>query len=372
MTTSHAPQDSAPAQLRPRTRRAGGNATAAAPQPVAPSAHEAAEFGDLTSDSIRDASVAESDLDVAAPTSDLVRLYLDDIGRTPLLTADQEVELSARIEAGLYAQHVLAGDALAGDGPADARRDELAALVREGDSARDQMLRANLRLVVSVAKKHSHRGLPFLDVVQEGNLGLVRAVEKFDYRKGYKFSTYATWWIRQAIGRGLAEQARTIRLPVHVHEQIGKITRALRELSAELEREPTDEEVATALEWDVETVVSLRKIGRDSVSLDTPVGDDMETSVGELVVDSDAVAASELVEHRAMLDELHRALAVLPPREATVLRLRYGLDGGHPRTLDDIGRTLGLTRERIRQLEKEALARLRQRVPGQDLLDWAS
>ncbi|NHC46227.1 sigma-70 family RNA polymerase sigma factor [Motilibacter aurantiacus] len=313
--------------------------------------------------------VSEQDLDLAAPTADLVRLYLDDIGRTPLLTAAEEVELSQRIEAGVYAEHLLK------EAPSDLdaeRRAQLEALVRDGLRAKDQMLRANLRLVVSVAKKHSHRGLPFLDVVQEGNLGLVRAVEKFDYRKGYKFSTYATWWIRQAIGRGLAEQARTIRLPVHVHEQIGKLTRALRELSSKLEREPTDEEIAEALGWDVADVVSLRRVGREAISLDTPVGDDMDTSVGELVVDTDAVTAVEAVEHRAMLRELHRAIATLPEREAAIVRLRYGLLDGRARTLDEIGRELGLTRERIRQLEKEALAKLRHPSATRDLLDWAS
>ncbi|NHC13769.1 sigma-70 family RNA polymerase sigma factor [Motilibacter deserti] len=313
--------------------------------------------------------VSEQDLDLAAPTADLVRLYLDDIGRTPLLTAAEEVELSQRIEAGVYAEHLLKS------APADldaSRRSDLEALVRDGLRAKDQMLRANLRLVVSVAKKHSHRGLPFLDVVQEGNLGLVRAVEKFDYRKGYKFSTYATWWIRQAIGRGLAEQARTIRLPVHVHEQIGKLTRALRELSAKLEREPADEEIAEALGWEVADVITLRRVGREAISLDTPVGDDLDTSVGELVVDTDAVTAVEAVEHRAMLRELHRAIATLPEREAAIVRLRYGLVDGRARTLDEIGRELGLTRERIRQLEKEALAKLRHPSATRDLLDWAS
>ncbi|RZS83003.1 RNA polymerase primary sigma factor/RNA polymerase nonessential primary-like sigma factor [Motilibacter rhizosphaerae] len=307
------------------------------------------------------------DLDLAAPTADLVRLYLDDIGRTPLLTAADEVELSQRIEAGLYAQHLLATGETGEHDAAELRR-----LVRDGDRAKDQMLRANLRLVVSVAKKHSHRGLPFLDVVQEGNLGLVRAVEKFDYRKGYKFSTYATWWIRQAIGRGLAEQARTVRLPVHVHEQIGKLSRALRDLSATLERDPDDQEVAEALGWELADVTSLRRISRDAISLDTPVGEEADTSVGDLVVDTDAVSAADAYEQRALLRDLQSALDQLPEREATILRMRYGLHDGRPHTLDEIGRAVGLTRERIRQLEKEALGKLRSPATTQSLLDWAS
>ncbi|RKS77571.1 RNA polymerase primary sigma factor [Motilibacter peucedani] len=308
-----------------------------------------------------------ADLDQAAPTSDLVRLYLDDIGRTALLTAADEVELSQRIEAGLYAAHLLAEGETDGHDAA-----ELRSLVRDGERAKDQMLRANLRLVVSVAKKHAHRGLPFLDVVQEGNLGLVRAVEKFDYRKGYKFSTYATWWIRQAIGRGLAEQARTIRLPVHVHEQIGKLTRALRELSSTLERDPTDEELAEVLGWKLPDVTNLRRVSREAISLDTPVGDEADTSVGELVVDTDAVSASEAFEHRALLSDLQSALDQLPEREATIVRMRYGLYDGRPHTLDEIGRALGLTRERIRQLEKEAMSKLRSPAATVGLLAWAS
>jgi RNA polymerase sigma factor (sigma-70 family) len=312
-------------------------------------------------------AVASEDLDLAAPTADLVRLYLDDIGRTPLLTAADEVELSQRIEAGLYALHLLQTGEYA-----ESDRADLQHLVRDGERAKDQMLRANLRLVVSVAKKHSHRGLPFLDVVQEGNLGLVRAVEKFDYRKGYKFSTYATWWIRQAIGRGLAEQARTVRLPVHVHEQIGKLTRALRDLSNALERDPEDAELAEALGWSVDEVTNLRRVSRDAISLDTPVGDEADTSVGDLVVDTTAVSASEVYEHRALMSDLSTALDRLPDREATIVRMRYGLYDGRPHTLDEIGRAVGLTRERVRQLEKEALGKLRAPSTTQDLLAWAS
>ena len=351
--------------VTPKTRRSTTSLPAPGPDRTTGPA-SALELAALDLDAPSELSPPE-DLDVAAPTADLVRLYLDDIGRTALLTAAEEVDLSQRIEAGLYAGHLLASAE-----PTSASASDLRALIRDGDFAKDQMLRANLRLVVSVAKKHAHRGLPFLDVVQEGNLGLVRAVEKFDYRKGYKFSTYATWWIRQAIGRGLAEQARTIRLPVHVHEQIGKLTRALRELSSLLERDPTDEELAEALEWKLSVVANLRRISREAISLDTPVGDEADTSVGELVVDTTAVSASEAFEHQALMNDLKNALALLPEREATIVRMRYGMYDGRPYTLDEIGRALGLTRERIRQLEKEALTKLRAPALKGSLLAWAS
>jgi RNA polymerase sigma factor (sigma-70 family) len=312
----------------------------------------------------------EPDLDDVGPgvSADLVRVYLDDIGRTPLLTAAEEVELSKRIEAGVYAAELLrTADSLSTE-----RRAELDAVAADGRRAMDHMLRANLRLVVSVAKKHAHRGMPFLDVVQEGNLGLVRAVEKFDYARGYKFSTYATWWIRQAISRGLAEMARTVRLPVHVHEEVNKLARVTRELGQRLEREATDVEIAEALGSTVARVVELRQVSRDVVSLDAPIGDDGESSFGDLVVDVDATVVTDAVEQRAMAEQVLRAVDALPEREALILRMRFGLADGTPRTLDEIGRALGLTRERIRQLEKHALAELRDPRRADGLLEWAS
>jgi RNA polymerase sigma factor (sigma-70 family) len=322
------------------------------------------------------ASAPEPDLDdtSAGVSADLVRVYLDEIGRTALLTAIEEVELARRIEAGVYAAKLLA-DLEDPDAPAPATRrapEDLQRVVADGRAAMDHMLRANLRLVVSVAKKHAHRGLPLLDVVQEGNLGLVRAVEKFDYAKGFKFSTYATWWIRQAISRGLAEQARTVRLPVHVHEEVNKLSRVARELGQQLERTPTDVELAEALGSDVARVAELRRVSRDVISLDAPVGDDGDSSFGDLVVDSQGAVVTEAVEHRALNEQLLRAVEALPAREATIVKMRFGLGDGSPKTLDEIGKALGLTRERIRQLEKHALVTLRQPGLGDGLLDWAS
>ncbi len=338
---------------------------------------EAAE-DDLSDDAARgemavDPAAEVLDLDEEAVSTDPVRAYLTEIGRTPLLDAAEEVELAKRIEAGLYAEERLRM-AAAGEGEAidDALRSDLETLAAQGQDAKAHMLRANLRLVVSVAKKHSHRGLPFLDVVQEGNLGLIRAVEKFDYIKGYKFSTYAMWWIRQAISRGLAEQARTIRLPVHVAEDVNKLGRITRDLSQDLGREPTIEELASAMELPAERVAELRRVSRDTMSLDSPVGDDGDATLGDLVVESGAPAAADAVEQRMLTAQVGQAVdALLPPREATILRLRYGLGDGNPRSLEEIGRHLGLTRERIRQLEKEALAKLRS-SRNQQLLEYAS
>ena len=322
-----------------------------------------------------DVTVPEPDLDDngVGVSADLVRVYLDEIGKTPLLNAIQEVELAKRIEAGVYAAHLLER-ADSGDTEAVAGRDRAALeeVAADGREAMEHMLRANLRLVVSVAKKHAHRGLPFLDVVQEGNLGLVRAVEKFDYAKGYKFSTYATWWIRQAISRGLAEQARTVRLPVHVHEEVNKLARVTRELSQKLEREATDEEIAEALGSDAARVAELRRVSRDVISLDAPVGDDGDSSFGDLVVDAEGAVVTDAVEHHALTEQLLAAVNELPTREALIVRMRFGLGDGTPRTLDEVGQLLGLTRERIRQLEKQALLSLRRPELSERLLDWAS
>jgi len=311
---------------------------------------------------------SEVDLDEqVTSTADPVKAYLSAIGRTPLLTAEQEVDLSVRIEVGLYAAHLLtAGDFTT------ATEAELTELAADGLRARAHMLEANLRLVVSIAKRYPLRGLSFLDVVQEGNLGLVRAVEKFDYTKGFKFSTYATWWVRQAIGRAMAEQSRTVRLPVHMVEKISKMERTERMLRQELSRDPTDLELATAYGGTVEEIEDLRRVSRSTVSLDTPVGDDGETRVGDLVVDRDAADATEIVEQRAMNAQLHKVLGTLPEREATILALRFGLVDGRRHTLDEIGRQIGLTRERVRQLEKQALTELRHPSRSDKLFDFAA
>jgi RNA polymerase primary sigma factor len=303
---------------------------------------------------------------------DLVRAYLQEISRTPLLTAEQEVDLAQQIEVGLYAEHRLA-QADAGVEKIAARlRGELAVLAEDGRRAKAHMLQANLRLVVSVAKRYPLRGMSFLDIVQEGNLGVIRAVEKFDYRRGFKFSTYATWWIRQAISRAMAEQSRTVRLPVHVVEKLNKLERVSRTLHQNLEREPTAEELAEALDSTPEDVEALRRIGRATLSLDSPIGDDAESRVGDLVVDDDAPTAEDAVERGAMVAALRDVLATLPERESRILAFRFGLVDGRQHTLDEIGRHFGLTRERIRQLEKEAMAKLRHPSRTQQLLDYAA
>jgi RNA polymerase primary sigma factor len=293
--------------------------------------------------------------DSGSGTGDLVRLYLREIGKVPLLNAEQEVDLSKRVEAGLFAEHKLANG---GEMTPSLRRD-FNALVRDGRAAKQQLISANLRLVVSVAKKYTGRGMTLLDLVQEGNLGLIRAVEKFDYAKGYKFSTYATWWIRQAIGRAMADQARTIRIPVHLVEQLNRLTRQQRQLVTSLGREPTDEELAEALDISVEQVADLRRISQDTVSLETAVGDDGESVLGDFIEDADAVVPSDAAAFGAMQDELHGVLHSLPEREREVIRLRYGLVDGRQHTLAEVGSRLGLTRERIRQIEKETLRELR-------------
>jgi len=302
---------------------------------------------------------------------DLVRFYLDEIGATPLLTAEQEVELAKRIEAGVYAAQLLREGASHGRSLSAARRRELVALASDGAAAKEHMVRANLRLVVSVAKKFSGRDVPFLDVVQEGNLGLIRAVEKFDYARGFKFSTYAMWWIRQAIQRGLGELGRTVRLPVHVVEELTRLNRIERTLQTRLGREPTVEELAEETDHSVEKVVELRRLARHPISLETPVGDDGETLIGDLIEDDDAVQAADVAEYAAFTQQLHAVVDALPPRLATIVTMRYGLRDGRPRTLQEIAVHLGLTRERVRQLEKEALAELRDPDRSAPLLAWA-
>jgi RNA polymerase primary sigma factor len=312
---------------------------------------------------------SSADLDDQTPAmGDSVHTYLKSIGRTSLLTAEQEVDLAKRIEAGLFAEHKLDSD------PAlpDSFRRDLELVAEDGRRAKSHMLEANLRLVVSVAKKYSDRGLSLLDVVQEGNLGLIRAVEKFDYTKGYKFSTYAMWWIRQAIQRGFADSARTIRLPVHVLEMLSKLSRVERDMHQKLGREPTPEELAVELDRTPDQIEELLRTSRQPISLDSTIGEDGETSIGDLIEDVDAPEASELVDRQLMAEQLRSALDALTPREATIMAMRFGLYDGNPHTLDEIGRALGLTRERIRQLEKQSLSKLRHPSRAQPLLDFAS
>jgi RNA polymerase primary sigma factor len=314
-------------------------------------------------------SLPETDLDdQTSVMGDSVHTYLKSIGRRNLLTAEQEVDLAKRIEAGLFAEYKLETETRL----SRQRRADLQAVAEDGRLAKAHMLEANLRLVVSVAKKYSDRGLSLLDVVQEGNLGLIRAVEKFDYSKGYKFSTYAMWWIRQAIQRGFADSARTIRLPVHVLEMLSKLSRVERDMHQRLGREPTPEELAVELDRTPDQIEELLRTSRQPISLDSTIGEDGETSIGDLIEDIDAPEAGELVDRQLMADQLRHALDALTPREATIMSMRFGLYDGNPHTLDEIGKALGLTRERIRQLEKQSLSKLRHPSRAQPLLDYAS
>jgi RNA polymerase primary sigma factor len=337
---------------------------------VPATAEDAAEQADAEDGSFEVTEVEAgpvTDLDdQSTAMGDSVHTYLKAIGRRQLLTAEQEVDLAKRIEAGLYAEHKLENEKLSPQLRAD-----LEWVAADGRRAKAHMLEANLRLVVSVAKKYSDRGLSLLDVVQEGNLGLIRAVEKFDYSKGYKFSTYAMWWIRQAIQRGFADSARTIRLPVHVLEMLSKLSRVERDMHQRLGREPTPEELALELDKSPEQVRELLRTSRQPISLDSTIGEDGETRIGDLIEDTDSPEASELVDRQLMADQLRRTLDILNPREARIMAMRFGLYDGTPRTLDEIGKALGLTRERIRQLEKESLSKLRHPSNARPLLDFA-
>ena len=300
-----------------------------------------------------------------------MRAYLKEIGKVPLLTAEMEVDLAQRIEAGLFAAEKLRA-AEAGEAPkiSAALRRDLDWLVGDGGKAKRHLLEANLRLVVSIAKRYLGRGMLFLDLIQEGNLGLIRAVEKFDYTKGYKFSTYATWWIRQAITRAMADQARTIRIPVHMVEQINKLTRVQREMLQELGREPTPEELAKELDMTPDKVVEIQGYAREPVSLETTIGDDQDSSLGDFIEDADAPIAAEVVSYGLMQEQLSEVLRTLTDREAAVVKMRFGLVDGQPRTLDEIGREFGLTRERIRQIESKTLSKLRHPSRSQKLRDY--
>ncbi|HEV2781850.1 MAG TPA: sigma-70 family RNA polymerase sigma factor [Actinophytocola sp.] len=316
----------------------------------------------------REPEPGEIDLDAQGPAADLVRVYLNGIGRTALLTAAQEVELAKRIEAGVFAQHMLE---TAENLPAS-RRAELKTLVIDGHRAKNHLLEANLRLVVSLAKRYTGRGMPLLDLIQEGNLGLIRAVEKFDYTKGFKFSTYATWWIRQAITRGMADQGRTIRLPVHLVEQVNKLARIKRDLHQQMGREATNEELANEAGLTPEKVADLLDHARDPVSLDMPVGSEEDAPLGDFIEDGEAADAESAVISGLLQDDLRRVLATLEEREQSVIRMRYGLDDGQPRTLDQIGKRFGLSRERVRQIEREVMSKLRQGERAERLRAYAS
>ncbi len=362
-----------------RASRAKTGAAKTAADAAAPTGSHGAKEADGAEDAVAVAdggaieaeavALAEVDLDDQTPAmGDSVHTYLKSIGRTSLLTAEQEVDLAKRIEAGLFAEHKLDTE----PGLSEDFRRDLEAVAEDGRRAKAHMLEANLRLVVSVAKKYTDRGLSLLDVVQEGNLGLIRAVEKFDYTKGYKFSTYAMWWIRQAIQRGFADSARTIRLPVHVLEMLSKLSRVERDMHQRLGREPTPEELAVELDRTPDQIEELLRTSRQPISLDSTIGEDGETSIGDLIEDVDAPEASEMVDRQLMAEQLRSALDALTPREATIMSMRFGLYDGNPHTLDEIGRALGLTRERIRQLEKQSLSKLRHPSRAQPLLDFAS
>ena len=308
----------------------------------------------------------------AGATADPVKDYLKQIGKVALLNAAQEVELAERIEAGLYADQKLKCDDSFRDknGRLTKAGRELTMIADDGRAAKDHLLEANLRLVVSLAKRYTGRGMLFLDLIQEGNLGLIRAVEKFDYAKGYKFSTYATWWIRQAITRAMADQARTIRIPVHMVEVINKLARVQRQMLQDLGREPTPEELAKELDMTPEKVVEVQKYGREPISLHTPLGEDGDSEFGDLIEDSEAVVPADAVSFTLLQEQLHSVLDTLSEREAGVVSMRFGLEDGQPKTLDEIGKVYGVTRERIRQIESKTMSKLRHPSRSQVLRDY--
>ncbi|GAA1911393.1 RNA polymerase sigma factor [Nocardioides lentus] len=313
-----------------------------------------------------DTDEPEQQVMVAGATADPVKDYLKQIGKVPLLNAEMEVELAKRIEAGLFSE-----EKLAKGGKISAKTlEELEWICEDGRRAKNHLLEANLRLVVSLAKRYTGRGMLFLDLIQEGNLGLIRAVEKFDYTKGYKFSTYATWWIRQAITRAMADQARTIRIPVHMVEVINKLARVQRQMLQDLGREPTPEELAKELDMTPEKVVEVQKYGREPISLHTPLGEDGDSEFGDLIEDSEAIVPADAVSFTLLQEQLHAVLDTLSEREAGVVSMRFGLTDGQPKTLDEIGKVYGVTRERIRQIESKTMSKLRHPSRSQVLRDY--
>ncbi|GAA2330411.1 RNA polymerase sigma factor [Streptomyces kunmingensis] len=326
---------------------------------------EEGQGGFVLSDDDEDDAPAQQ-VAAAGATADPVKDYLKQIGKVPLLNAEQEVELAKRIEAGLFAEDKLAN----ADKLAPKLKRELEIIAEDGRRAKNHLLEANLRLVVSLAKRYTGRGMLFLDLIQEGNLGLIRAVEKFDYTKGYKFSTYATWWIRQAITRAMADQARTIRIPVHMVEVINKLARVQRQMLQDLGREPTPEELAKELDMTPEKVIEVQKYGREPISLHTPLGEDGDSEFGDLIEDSEAVVPADAVSFTLLQEQLHSVLDTLSEREAGVVSMRFGLTDGQPKTLDEIGKVYGVTRERIRQIESKTMSKLRHPSRSQVLRDY--
>ena len=309
----------------------------------------------------------EIEMALKAPTNDPVRMYLKEIGRVALLTAQEEVSLALRIEQGLEAEARLEAE---GDKLSEDERFDLKWTARDGEGAKRHLVEANLRLVVSIAKRYVGRGMAFLDLIQEGNLGLIRAVEKFDHTKGFKFSTYATWWIRQAITRAIADQARTIRIPVHMVETINKLVRIQRQLLQDLGREPSAEEIGQQMEMTPEKVREIQKISQEPVSLETPIGEEEDSHLGDFIEDSDAIIPLERASFRLLQEQLESVLHTLSKREKDVIRLRFGLVDGQPRTLEEVGKKFGVTRERIRQIESKTLSKLRHPSRSQKLRDY--
>jgi RNA polymerase primary sigma factor len=320
---------------------------------------------DLAREAAEEEPAPLDDIGTSAST-DLVRVYLREIGRVPLLTAELEVELARRVEAGVFA-----GERLASPQPlADQMIEDLTTIAATGHRAKQQLIEANLRLVVSIAKRYSGRGLPFLDLIQEGNLGLIRAVEKFDYTKGYKFSTYASWWIRQAVSRAVADQARTIRIPVHMVETVNRILRTQRQLLQTLGREPTAAEIAERVDLPPERVAEIRRLAMEPVSLHSPVGEEDGSELGDLIEDGESVAPADQVSVGLLQSHVEQVLGHLGERERQVVRMRYGLTDGEPRTLEEVGRAFGVTRERVRQIEAKSLAKLRHPHLSAQLRDY--
>jgi RNA polymerase primary sigma factor len=339
-------------------------------------ADEGVEVLDVAQDDAEERRGERAEVARRAATGDLVRIYLREIGRVPLLTAHDEVELAKAIEAGLFAEETLRAAQESGAtvpvtecSGLRCERSELAMLVADGMYAKQRLIEANLRLVVSIAKRYIGRGLVFLDVIQEGNLGLIRAVEKFDYTKGYKFSTYATWWIRQAITRAIADQARTIRIPVHMVETINKMARIQRQLHQDLGREATPEEIALEMDLTVERVAEIQRIAQEPVSLQSPIGEE-DSDLGDFIEDADAVVPIEAAAFVMLQKQLESVLDGLSVREQRIIHLRFGLTDGHPRTLEEVGREFGVTRERIRQIESKTLAKLRHPSRAQMLKEY--